>query len=66
MTADITTKYLADTLNLIQTTWHLGRNRFCANEAVKLVGKLGRLPEGAPLIRYLVAHLYASIVFALA
>ena len=66
LTVAITTKYLADTLHLIQTTWHLGRNRFRANEAAKLVGKLGRLREGAPWIRYLVSHLYASIAFALA
>ena len=66
MTVAITMKYLADTLNLIQITWQLGRNCFCANEATKLVGKLGRLQEGAPWIRYLVPHLYALIAFALA
>ena len=66
LTVAISTKYLADTLHLIQTTWHVGRNRFRANEAAKLVGKIGRLREGAPWIRYLVSHLYASIAFALA
>ena len=66
MTVAITMKYLADTLNLIQTTWHLGRNLFHSNEAVQLVGNLGKLREGAPWIQYLVAHLYALITFALA
>ena len=66
MMVAITMKYLTDTLNIIQTTWHLGGNRVRANEAVKPVGKLGRMLKGSPWIRYLIAYLYASIAFALA
>ena len=62
----ITPTYLAETLNFIQTTWHQRRKRFSASEASKLVGKLGRLAEGAPWVRYLVSFLYTSIALALA
>ena len=65
MTIAITVRYLTDTF-IIQTTCQLGRNYFRANGAAQLVGKLIRLREGASWIRYLVAHLYASITFALA
>ena len=43
MMVAITMKYLADTLNLFQTTWHLGRNCFRANKAAKQVGILSQL-----------------------
>ena len=66
MSVTITRKYISETLSIIQTTWHQGRKRFKALEASKLVGKLARLTEGAPLARYLVSHMYTSIAFALA
>ena len=51
MTVAITMKYLADTLNITQTTLHLGGNLFRANKAAKVVGKMDRLQEGAPWIQ---------------
>ena len=66
LSVSITPNYLADTLSLIQTTWHRSRKRFLAIEASRLVGKLARLAEGAPWVRYLVSFLYTSIALALA
>ena len=62
----ITPKYLSETLLILQTTWRKNvRKRFFALEASKMVGKIARLAEGAPWVRYLVSHLYTSIAFAL-
>ena len=69
MVVKMTKDYLADTLDLIKSTWPTSqkyRKRFTALEASKLVGKLGRLREGAPWSRYMVSQLYSSIAFALA
>ena len=61
----ITPNYLADTLSLIQTIWNRSRKRFLTIEASKLVGKLARLAEGAPRVRYLVSFLCTSIALTL-
>ena len=42
------------------------QEKFTVSEASKLVGKLGRLREGAPWSKYMVSQLYSSIAFALA
>ena len=69
MVFKMTKAYLADTLDLIKSTWPSSqkyRTRFTALEASKLVSKLGRWREGAPWSRYMVSQLYSSIAFALA
>ena len=72
LTVAITKEYVDSTLQIITTVWpgpsltSSGRKRFTAIEASKLVGKLGRLTEGAPWTRSMVSHLYTSIAFALA
>jgi hypothetical protein len=38
--------YVAEVLNLINTTWHSRRHCFTVREAQKLMGKLGHLAEG--------------------
>ena len=70
MVVKMTEYYLADTLDLIKSIWpsstpsQKGRKRCTAFEASKLVGKLGRLREGAPWSRYMVSQLYSSTAFA--
>ena len=67
LTVAITQKYLAETLSILQTTWRKDvRKYFFALEASKIVGKVARLAEGSPWVRYLVSHFYTSIAFALA
>ena len=66
MVVKMTKDYLADTLDLIKSTWPKHRKRFTALEASKLVGKLGRLRKGAPWSKYMVSQLYSSIAFAFA
>ena len=66
MVVKMTKDYLVETLDLIESTWPKHRKRFTALEASKLVGKLGRLREGAPWSKYMVSQLYSSIAFALA
>ena len=68
----ITREYADSTLQIINTVWpgpsltSGDRKRFTAIEAVNLVGKFGRLAEGAPWTRYMVSHVYTFIAFALA
>ena len=57
----ITREYLDETLNIVQTTWHKCRNRFCAIEPSKIVGKFSRLTEGAPWARYALSQFYLPL-----
>ena len=72
MSVAITRKCLDDTLRMIQTVWFKGsptresRKRFTATQASRMVGKFGRLREGAPWVCFLVSQFYSSIAFALA
>jgi hypothetical protein len=57
--------YVAEVLDLLNSTWHPYRRRFTVGEAQKLTGKLGHLAEGANWVFHLLTHLYASIAYAL-
>ncbi len=46
LTVGIPPDYVAEVLNLINTTWHSHRRCFTIGEAQKLTGKLGHLAEG--------------------
>jgi hypothetical protein len=65
LTVGIPPDYIAEVLDLINTTWHLHRRCFTVREAQKLMGKWGHLAEGAHWMFHLVMHLYASIAYAL-
>jgi hypothetical protein len=65
LTVGIPPDYIAEVINLINTTWHSHRRCFTVGEAQKLTGKLGHLAEGAHWVFYLLTHLYASIAYAL-
>jgi hypothetical protein len=65
MTVGIPPDYVAEVLDLINTTWHPHRRRFTVGEAQRLTGKLGHLAEGANWVFHLLTHLYASIAYAL-
>jgi hypothetical protein len=58
--------YVAEVLNLINTTWHSHCRCFTVGEAQKLMEKLGHLAEIAHWVFHLLTHLYASIAYALA
>jgi len=64
LTVGIPPDYVAEVLDLLNTTWHSHRRCFTVGEAQKLTGKLG-LAEGANWVFHLLTHLYASIVYAL-
>jgi len=57
--------YVAEVLDLLNTTWHSHRRCFTVGEAQKLEGKLGHLAEGANWVFHLLTNLYASIAYAL-
>ena len=61
----IPAEYVAEVLDLINTTWHSRCRCFTVGEAQKLTGKLGHLAEGAHCVFHLLMHLYASIAYAL-
>ncbi len=65
LTVDVPPYYIAEVLDLINTTWHSHRRCFTVGEAQKLMGKLGHLAEGAHWVFHLLTHLYASIAYAL-
>jgi hypothetical protein len=65
LTVGIPPDYVAEVLDLFNTTWHSHRRRFTVGEAQKLTGKLGHLAEGAYWVFHLLMHLYASIAYAL-
>ena len=65
LTVSIPPDYLAEVLDLLNTTWHSHRRRFTVGDAQKLTGKLGHLAEGANWVFHLLTHLYASIAYAL-
>ena len=65
LTVGIPPDYLAEVLDLLNTTWHSHRRRFTVGDAQKLTGKLGHLAEGANWVFHLLTHLYASIAYAL-
>jgi hypothetical protein len=62
LTVGILPDYVAEVLDLINTTWHSHRYHFTIREAQKLTGKLGHLAEGNHWVFHLLTHLYASIV----
>ena len=52
-------------MDLLEKTWHEGREAFNVKELEQLVGKLGRLGQTYRPIYHLMPHLYASITYAL-
>jgi hypothetical protein len=65
LTIGIPPDYVAEVLDLINTTWHSHRRCFTVGQAQKLTRKLGHLAEGAHWVFHLLTHLYASIAYAL-
>jgi len=65
LTVGIPPDYVAEVLDLLNTTWHSHRRLFTVGEAQKLTGKSGHLAEGANWVFYLLTHLYASITYVL-
>jgi hypothetical protein len=61
----ITADYRRGVLDLINSTWHVGRHQFKINEIEKLLGKLARLAKGARWIHHLMSHMYTSVTYAL-
>jgi hypothetical protein len=57
--------YVAEVLDLINTTWHSHRRHFTTREAPMLTEKLGDFAVGAHWVFHLLTHLYASIAYAL-
>ena len=64
MTVGITPEYRAETVHLLATTWHEGRESFDVQELEKLVGKLGRIGQAYRQVYHLMQMLYASVAFA--
>ncbi len=65
LTVGILPVYIAEVLDLINTTWHSHCRWFAVGEAQNLTGKLGHLAEGTHWVFHLLMHLYASIAYAL-
>ncbi len=47
LTVGILPDYVAEVLDLLDTTWHSHHRRFTVGEAQQITGKLGHLAEGA-------------------
>ena len=65
MTVGVTSEFRQEVLDLLEKTWHDGREAFDVKELEQLVGKLGRLGQAYRPIYHLMPHLYASIAYAL-
>ncbi len=65
MTVGIPVDYIQGVPSLINSTWHVARQRFTVQEAQELMRKLGCLAEGTNWVFHLLTHLYASIAYAL-
>ncbi len=57
MMVGILPDYVAEVLNLLNTTWHSHRRCFTVGEAQRHTGKLGHLAEGANWVFHLLMHL---------
>ena len=64
LTVGITDEYLKQVRELLKCKWQ-HRKYFRVSELQKLIGKLGRIGEGAPWIYKLMSHLYTSLAFSL-
>jgi hypothetical protein len=65
LTVGISDEYLKQVRELLKIKWHPKRKFFRVSELQKLIGKLGRIGEGAPWIYKLMSHLYTSLAFSL-
>ena len=65
LTVGITDEYLKQVRELLDCKWHPNIKYFRVSELQKLIGKLGRIGEGAPWIYKLMSHLYTSLAFSL-
>ena len=65
MTVGVTDEYRTGVLELLDTTWHTGRDAFYVGEMEKLIGKLGRIGQAYRPIYHLMPHMYASVAYAL-
>ena len=65
MTVAVEKRYRKEVLDLLEKTWHPGREAFTISEIEMLVGKLGRIGQTYRPLYHLMPHLYASVAFAL-
>lgn len=65
MTVGTTHEFRAETLSILQTSWHHARQSFTIHELEIIVGKLGRIGQSFRPLYHLMPHLYASIAYAL-
>ena len=54
-----------ETVHLLHTAWHKGRESFTIAELELLIGKIGRAGQGFHPVFHLIPMLHASYVFAL-
>ena len=65
LTVGITPQFRLETVHLLHSVWHDGRESFTVGELELLVGKLGRIGQVYRPIYHLMPMLYASVAFAL-
>ena len=65
MTVGVTEEYRKEVLDLLDKTWHPGREAFTVHEIELLVGKLGRIGQAYRPIYHLMPHMYGSVAYAL-
>ncbi len=58
-------EYIDNTAELIRTRWHRQRQTFLISDLEQLTGRLGHISETAPWLRFMLAHVYSSLAFAL-
>ena len=65
MTVGVTAEFRAEVLQLLNKTWHDGREAFTVREIELLIGKLARIGQAYRPIYHMMPQLYASCAFAL-
>jgi hypothetical protein len=65
MTVGTTLQCRLETVHLLHTVWHEGREFFTIGEVESLIGKIGRIGQGSCPVFHLIPMLYASSSFAL-
>ena len=65
MTVGTTPTFRRETIELLQNTWHEGREAFTVSEMEELVGKLGRIGQAYRPIYHLMPMMYASVAYGL-
>lgn len=65
MTVTTPQDYVASTVLLIKARWHRRRQQYLISDIETLTGRLGHISETLPWLRFLLAHLYTSVVSVL-